>query len=162
MKTQSLLVTLNVLTWIVFIGLLIKAGSMLFLLGYSAIKPDVAAYLYKGMDMIELRNSSFASYAFISVLLMTGPAFKAVIAYLMIGIFLRMNLESPFTMDIANRLRNVSFVLIGMWLLTIPSEVLMHGDDFNTEVLFVAGLTFIISQIFRRGVELQTENELTV
>lgn len=74
---------------------------MLFLLGYSVIKPEVAAYLYKDIDMIELRNTSFASYAFFSVLLMTGPALKALIAGMMIGIFQRMNLESPFTMDIA-------------------------------------------------------------
>jgi hypothetical protein len=30
------------------------------------------------------------------------------------------------------------------------------------EFLFMAGLVFIISPIFKRGVELQSENELTV
>lgn len=32
----------------------------------------------------------------------------------------------------------------------------------TTDHLFMAGLTFLIAQIFRRGVEMQTETELTV
>jgi hypothetical protein len=36
-------------------------------------------------------------------------------------------------------------------------------QDWNgAEFLFVAGLVFIVSQIFKRGVEMQSENELTV
>jgi len=30
------------------------------------------------------------------------------------------------------------------------------------EILFMAGLVFVIAQIFKRGVEMQAENELTV
>jgi hypothetical protein len=30
------------------------------------------------------------------------------------------------------------------------------------EFLFLAGIVFVIAQIFKRGIEIQTENELTV
>jgi hypothetical protein len=38
------------------------------------------------------------------------------------------------------------------------SEHIGHGDAF----LFFAGILFVISTIFKKGIELQTENELTV
>ncbi|MBN2635649.1 MAG: DUF2975 domain-containing protein [Prolixibacteraceae bacterium] len=37
------------------------------------------------------------------------------------------------------------------------------NDSWNTgPFLFMAGLVFVISQIFKRGVEIQSENDLTV
>lgn len=162
MKTHTLLTTLNVLTWIVFIALLIKAGTMLFLYGYSLIKPDVAGYLYKGLDLLEIRRSNMLHYSALSIGLASLPAIQAVIALIMIRIFSGMNLQSPFTMATADRLRLVSFLIVGIWGLTFATDLMGGNLTLTTDPLFTAGLTYLIAQIFRRGVEMQTETELTV
>jgi hypothetical protein len=38
----------------------------------------------------------------------------------------------------------------------------LFGTYITGEFVFMAGLIFVISQIFRRGVEIQSENDLTV
>lgn len=162
MKTNSLLITLNVLTWIVFVALLIKAGAMLFLYGYSLIKPEVAGHLYKGLDMLDLRESSFLRYSLVSIGMASLPAIQAYIAHIMIGIFTKMNLESPFTLETADRLRRVSLLIIGLWVVTFLTNLFGGSLTLTTDYLFTAGLTYLISQIFRRGVVMQSEQELTV
>ncbi len=83
-----------------------------------------------------------------------------------------MNLVSPFNLRIARLLQKISFVLVAAafialladahseWLLN--NAALAQDEHATGELLFTAGLVFIISQVFRRGVDLQTENELTV
>ena len=46
------------------------------------------------------------------------------------------------------------------WLTKTTGEFYERGT--TEEFMFMAGLVFIISQVFRRGVEIQSENELTV
>ena len=38
----------------------------------------------------------------------------------------------------------------------------LHGNWISGEFIFMVGLVFIISQVFKRGVEIQAENDLTV
>ncbi len=162
MKPNTLLVTLNVLTWIVFIALLIKTGSVVFLYGYSIIKPLVAGHLYEGLDLIEMRRSNMLQYSFVSLGLVSLPALQAYIAHIMIGIFTKMNMESPFTLDTANRIRTISLLILAIWVATFVTKLLGGTLNLSTDPLFMAGLTYLISQIFRRGVEMQSEQELTV
>jgi hypothetical protein len=46
------------------------------------------------------------------------------------------------------------------WLSEISGK--QFGNEVPRDFIFIAGLVFIISQIFKRGVEIQSENELTV
>ena len=162
MKTKRLLIILNVLTWIVFVALLIKAGAMLFLYGYSLIKPEVAGHLYKGLNMLDLRQTNFLRYSLLSLGYAAIPGLQAYIAHIMIGIFTKMNLESPFTLDTADRLRTISLLILGLWVATFLTKLFDGTLSLTTDYLFMAGLTFLISEIFRRGVDMQSEQELTV
>jgi hypothetical protein len=162
MKSQSLLITLNVITWIVFVALLIKAGAMFFLYGYSLVKPEVAGHLYKGLDMLDLRQTSFLRYTFISLGLASLPAIQAYISHIMIRIFTKMNMESPFTIETADRLRTISLLILTLWVVSLVTNLFGGKLSLSTDPLFMAGLTYLISQIFRRGVDMQTDHELTV
>lgn len=162
MKSNTLLITLNVLTWIVFIALLIKTGAMLFLFAYSSIKPSVAMHLYENLNLYAMRESSMLQFTLVSLGMASFPALQAAIAYIMIGIFSKMNLESPFTLETADRLRTISLLILVMWVATFLTELIRGSLTLTTDSLFTAGLTYLISLIFRRGVEMQTETELTV
>ena len=171
-RTEVILTTMHVLAWIVFIGLLIKTGALLFTYVYSYFKPVVAQNLYKGLDLYDLRQSSFYNYCLYVSFAIALSAMKAYIAYLVIQTLSMVNLQNPFTAEVAGRVATISYVLLGSWLVLLISsahsqwlskrtgELLSSGD--GGEYLFIAGLVFIISQIFKRGVEIQSEQELTV
>lgn len=79
---------------------------------------------------------------------------------------------NPFKMEVAQTLERISYVLFGTWivgtvssantswLMKITGE--LYGSWDSGEFVFMAGLVFIISQVFKRGVEIQSENELTI
>ncbi len=171
-RTEVILTTMHVLAWIVFIGLLIKTGALLFTYVFSYFKPTAAQDLYQGLNLYDLRQSSFYNYSLHFSFIVALSAMKAYIAYLVIQTLSKVNLQNPFTSEVAGRVESISYVLLGSWIvLQISSahsewlskrtgELLSSGD--GGEYLFIAGLVFIISQIFKRGVELQAENELTV
>ena len=105
--------------------------------------------------------------AFIGLLIESGA-----ILFTYIKIFSKIKLMNPFKMEIALTIEKISYVLFGIWIVSILSSVNSKwmlkwtgeyfGNGILNEYLFMAGLVFIISQIFKRGVELQSENELTV
>jgi len=171
-RTEVILTTMHVLAWIVFIGLLIKTGAILFTFTLSYFKPTVAQDLYKGLDLYDLRQSSFYNYGLYLSFMIALSAMKAYIAYLVIQTLSKVNLQNPFTAEVAGRVETISYVLLGSWIVVQLSsahsewlskrtgELLSSGN--GGEYLFIAGLVFIIAQIFKRGVELQSEQELTV
>ena len=84
----------------------------------------------------------------------------------------KMSLMNPFKMEVAQKLEKISHLLFGTWIVgmlgSAHSAWLMkltgqlYGNWVSGEFIFMAGLVFIISQVFKRGVEIQSENELTV
>ncbi|MFZ1321938.1 MAG: DUF2975 domain-containing protein [Ignavibacteria bacterium] len=171
-RTEVILNVMNVLAWIAFIGLLIESGAILFTYIMSCINQETSMDLYKGLDMFDLRSKDFWMYTQSVSFLIAIPAMKAYLVYLLIKIFSKIKLMNPFKMEIALTIEKISYVLFGIWIVSILSSVNSKwmlkwtgeyfGNGILNEYLFMAGLVFIISQIFKRGVELQSENELTV
>lgn len=171
-RTEQILNVMNVLAWIAFIGLLIESGAILLTYIMSLINQETAMDLYKGLDLFDLRSKNFWMYTQSVSLLIAIPAMKAYLVYLLIKIFSKIKLESPFKMEIALIIEKISYILFGLWLVSFLSSENSKwifkltnenaGNDLLNEYLFMAGLVYIISQIFKRGVELQSETELTV
>ena len=49
-KTETILVVLNVLVWIVFIGFMVEAGALVVSYLISVVKPEAAKNLYRSLD----------------------------------------------------------------------------------------------------------------
>jgi len=171
-RTEQILMVLNVLAWVAFVGFMIEAGAILVSFGVSWIKPEAAKKLYKGLDLEGLRQYSFWYYAGYVSLLVAFSALKAWVWFMVIKTISKINLTSPFTMEVGKNLENISYVLFEIWIIALLStghaEWLLKttGEAPESieagEFLFMAGLVFVIAQIFKRGVEMQAENELTV
>jgi len=60
---------LTVIAWIIFVGLCIEAGALLFNFIYSLFKPEVVKNLYQKLDLSEMYKRSeliyFGMYGFI-------------------------------------------------------------------------------------------------
>lgn len=174
-KTETILKVMHVLAWIAFIGLSIEAGAILTAYGVSWFNPIAAKDLYRGMSLYDLSQYDFWLYTQMVSYIVALLVVKAFAVYLIIKIMMKVKLQNPFTVEIANRLETISYVLFGGVVISIICQVQVgwlqkHVRDFHIswigenagEFIFMAGLVFIISQVFKRGVELQSENELTV
>jgi len=172
MKTHQLISILKFIFGVLFIGLLIKAGVLLFNFGMSLWNLEGAKNLYLGLDLYDLRTSSTWQFIHVGSLLIAVISLQAYIAYLVIKIATRGNLSHPFTQDIAKFISRISHVALGCGIVSIIADeycqrLIKKGLDIpltwsEKEFLFLAGIIFIISIVFQKGIELQTENDLTV
>lgn len=171
-RTQQILIVMNVLAWIAFIGLLIKAGALITTYAISCVNPVAAHDLYRGLDLSRLREDSFWLYSQSISFLIAFNLMKAFVMYLVIRTLSKVNLISPFSTEICGSVEKISHILLGIWIVAVLSNahgkwiLKQTGDVVPTlatgEFLFMAGLVFVISQVFKRGLEIQSENELTV
>jgi Protein of unknown function (DUF2975) len=172
-RTKLIITTMNVLFWIIYIGLCIKTGAILISFFVSlAINSAGASNLYEGLNLSALYKFSTWHYTVIvaSLILLTG--LKAYIACLVVKISLHFNINQPFSAANAAFINRISDMALATGVLavlgTAHSKYLMErGIDMPLnwaagELLFLAGVIFIIAQVFKRGIAIQTENELTV
>jgi len=172
-KTTQILGVMQILAWLAFIGYAAEAGAILISFGVSCVNPEASKNLYKGLNLYDLRQFSFLYYILTISLMVVISVMKSYIWYLVIKILSKMNLMNPFKIEVTHILEKMSYILFATWVaaslinaLTLwlmkESEVLQGKTNSVDEFLFMAGLVFIISQVFKRGVEIQSENELTV
>lgn len=128
--------------------------------------------MYHGLDLHKLRQFNFWYYTQSVSFMVAFEAKKALVLFLVIKALSKVNLSNPFQISVVRILETISYVLIGTWFIAVTynaySRWLIKIAGFYQEkwaaeeFFFVAGLVFIISQVFKRGVEIQDENELTV
>lgn len=171
-KTESILGTLNVLAWVAFFALMLQAGAYLFSFCMTIIHPEGAKNFYNGLNLYSLEQYSYFNYA-ITVLLMVGmTVLEAYTAYFIIKLLSGIKLKSPFTPEIAKLMETISKLIFGIWLLAMAFDAhaiwmmeLVPGlkeDITSGGFIFLAGVVFVLAQVFKKGVEIQSENELTV
>jgi hypothetical protein len=171
-SSEQLLKIMPTLAWVIFIGYMIEAGAILVSYVISCVNPEGAKNLYMGLDLYSLRQSSFWEYSGYVFFMVALPIMKSCVAFQVIKTLSKFNLKNPFTMEVARRLEKISFVALGTWVVTLLSNVYtsllmkitgkLYGTRLSTEFIFMVGLLFIIATVFKRGVEIQSENELTV
>lgn len=176
-KTQWAFKTMNILSWIVFIGLCIKAGAILcaFLVSIY-INPAGARNLHLGLNLSNLYSFNTGHYTAVVLSIVLLSALKACIFYLVVKIFLKINFVHPFSTAVLSLISSISYVAVGTGLLALLAErycgwlvkagvVLPSLEgylDGSNEFLLLGGVIFIIAQVFKKGVDIQTESELTV
>jgi Protein of unknown function (DUF2975) len=171
-KTEQILTVLVILAWVAFIGYSIETGAILISFGVSFFNPDAAANIFKGFNLSHLRQLDFWYYIYAVSFKVALPLMKSLIWQLVIKTLSKINLTNPFTMEVARTLEKISYLLLGTWIVgmlngayrewLIKATGEIYETEYAGEFIFMAGLVFIISQIFKRGVEIQSENDLTV
>jgi len=171
LKTDVLLKALNVLAWIVFFGLCIKVGAILFSYFVSIGNPQAARDLYMGLDLHTYRQQNFANYTILVGYLAVLYSMQAYVAFLVTGLLSRINISKPFSEDVAKLMQKISVNILSIWVVAMIHNlhmgILEKSYGFAAryipgEFIFLAGIVYVIAQMFKRGVEIQSENELTV
>lgn len=171
-KTENILSVMNVFAWIAFIGLMVKAGAILVAFGVTWFKPEAAKNLYEGLDLQSLREYSMLQYSISVLMMVTIIILESYTAYLVIKVLSKIKMASPFTIAVANIIERISYFMLvmggiaifysthlGYMMKEVPG---LHKSFEPGEFIFMGGIVFVIAQIFKKGVEIQTENELTV
>lgn len=180
MKTKTsrwITILTQSVTWVAFIGLCIKAGALMFTFVMSVFwEPLASKNLYLGLDLSELQSLSILYYITLILPVIAVSGLKALMFYLVLKIFLKVNFERPFNETMATLVRNISFVafLTSMLIYSTNAyclQLVEKGVNLKSlsayltgapEFLFLAGIVFVISLVFRKGIEIQEENQLTI
>ena len=176
-RTTGVLRVLHVISWIVFLGLCVQTGAMLYSSLVSLfINPEGARNVYMRLDLSALRAYSVARFGVLLAFMIVMSGLKAYMFYYIIRLFLKANLAHPFSEQVGAIIVTLGYLnlaagIIGMAANVYFDSLVNKGISIagayrylsgGGEFLFLAAVVFVISQVFRRGLELQTENELTV
>jgi ABC-type antimicrobial peptide transport system permease subunit len=178
--SKQMLKILYVISWIIFIGVSIEAGAFIsnaFLT--LLLNPAAAKHLWQEVDLSSLHQFD-PGYFFAEMLLMSIVAvLKAVLFYLIIKILhqKKLNIAQPFSNEVGRFVFRVSYLALGIGLfcwsgakytewfvkqgVKMPDIQSLRFD--GADVWLFMGVTlYVIAQVFKRGIEIQSENELTV
>jgi hypothetical protein len=175
-KNDFILKVLNVVSWIIFIGLCIEAGALIFNFILTLFKPIATQNIYKGLNLSEMYENQFTHFIGVMSFVVALSLLKAYLFYLVVKIFMKLNLVKPFNAEIAKLIEKISFEAFTIAIVSIVAHQytkrLMqsgievgHVQEYWNDAaafLMMAAIIFVISQIFKKGIELQNENDLTV
>lgn len=179
-STQQIIKILYILSWIIFIGVCIEAGGFIFNSFFVLVLNPVGANrFWEQIDLSSLYEFD-RGYFFVETLLMSVVAVMRAIMFYLIVKFLhdkKLNMAKPFGSEMGRFIFNLSYLSLGIGLFSwwgvkysewfVEQGVQMPDIHYlrlgGADVwLFMSVILFVIAQIFKRGIELQAENELTV
>ena len=179
-STKHILKVLYILSWVIFIGVCIEAGGSIFSAFYTlVINPINARTFWVGNDLSDLYKYDPGYFFAETLLISIAGVMKAYIFYLIIKILhdKKLNMSQPFNSDVRLFIIKVSWLAFGIGLFTgmgvkytgwLVKQGVKMPDTQHLRLggadvwLFMSITLFVIALIFKRGIEIQSENELTV
>ncbi|MFA6278206.1 MAG: DUF2975 domain-containing protein [Pedobacter sp.] len=176
-KTNSFVFwALYVIAWLIFVGLSIEAGALIVNFFFSLYKPEFIQNLYQKVDLTEMYENSRLAFFNTYSLMLCISILKCILFYIVIRLMHKMDLSKPFSTFVAKQISQISYFTLSIGLLSyIAREFaknLMHQgfvtnslDQFwadSQAFILMGAVIYIIATIFKKGVAIQNENDLTV
>lgn len=167
---------LYIVAWIIFVGLSIEAGGLIVNFFFSLYKPEFVQNLYQKLDLAEMYKDSRLAFFGIYGFILTISILKACLFYIVIRLMHKMDLSKPFNTFVARQISQISYYTLSIGLLSYIARQLtknlMHQgfatDNLNQfwadsqAFILMGAVIYIIATIFKKGVDIQNENDLTV
>ncbi|MFY7839521.1 MAG: DUF2975 domain-containing protein [Lacibacter sp.] len=179
-KTDYILKALHVVAWIVFIGLCLDAGIFIVSTILTLVlKPEHAAKMWKEVDLTAVHQYNESQFVTLTSLIIIVTILKALMFYVIIKFFYHknFNLEKLFNETTKRFVLNLGYLSMGIaffssWGTGVVEALVQKGVSVpNLRFMRLAGadvwwfmciVLFVIAFIFKKGIELQNENDLTV
>jgi len=179
-RINYLRIILHVVAWIIFIGLCIEAGGFLVnTISTLLLTPEGAKRFWTQADLSELYHHNLSYYITLTSLMCIAAILKAIMFYFIVRIFYdkKINLSKPFNESIRKFLLTITYLAMGIGFFSlwgtqnvkmILGEGIQIPDLQNLRLdgadvwLFMGVILLVIAQVFKKGIEIQNENELTV
>ena len=167
---------LHIVAWVIFVGLSIEAGGLIVNFIFSIYKPEFIQNLYQKLDLSDMYNRSkwifFSVYSFILFI----SLLKAHLFYVVIRLLSKLDLSKPFSSFVSEQITQISYITFSIGILSYiarqTANSLQHygfASDNLSEFwadsqafILMAAVIYVIATIFKKGVEIQNENDLTV
>ena len=166
---------LSIVAWVIFVGLCIEAGGLVVNFIFSLYQPAMVQHLYQKLDLSAMYTRSgwafFSMYTFI----LTISILKAYLFYIVIILIHKLDLSQPFNRFVSEQITQISYFTLSIGLLSYiarqTAKNLLHRgyeihqlDPFwvdSQAFILMAAVVYVIATIFKKGLEIQTENDLT-
>ena len=175
-SSKHMLTLLYIISWIIFIGVCIEAGSFItnaiFTLGVNSENASL-------FGLTNLYSFDPGYYLVIIIMMTIAGVMRVIMFYLIVKLLREQKLQmmQPFNRDIVRFIFNVSYLAVGIGMFSswgvkyvgwfgkqgvqMPGiqTLRLGGAD---AWLFMGATLLVITHLFKRGIEIQTENEFTI
>jgi cytochrome c biogenesis factor len=176
--TKQILKVLNIIAWIIFIGLCINAGGYIANTLYSLFYNSAgASKFWENIDFSSLYDFDKGQFFVETFLMIIVAVFKALMFYLIIKNLdsKKINISKPFKKELVLFIQNLSYLAMGIglfsfwgsgytkWLVQkgVKMPDINQLDLAGGDIWIFMGITLlVIAQILKRGLEIQEENDL--
>ena len=180
LSTKLILQILYVIAWIIFVGVCIEAGAFICNAIFTMLlNPVGAKHFWQEVDLSDLYYHDRGYFIVENSLMSIVAVMKACMFYLIIKILHNKNLDmaKPFSKELGRFIFRICYLALAIGLFCLSGVkyaawFVMQGVKMpdiqylrlgGADVwLFMGVSLFVIGQIFKRGIEIQSENELTV
>ncbi len=167
---------LHIVAWVIFVGLCIEAGGLLVNFFFSLYKPEFIQNLYQKVDLNKMYEDSKLAFFGIYSFILFISILKAYLFYIVIRLMHKMDLKKPFNTFVSSQILQISYYTLSIGLLSyiarqLAKNLMQHGfvtDNLNQfwadsqAFVLMGAVIYIIATIFKKGVDIQNENDLTV
>lgn len=178
--TKQILKILYFLSWMIFIGVSIEAGGFIVNMLIALVwHPAEINKFWQMVDLSDLYQFDHGYFLVETLLMSIVAAMRAFLFYLIVKTLhdKKLNMSQPFSREMGRFIFNVAYLTLGIglfsrWGVNYTEWIEQHGVKMpdiqylrlgGADVwLFMSVTLFVIAHIFKRGIEIQEENELTV
>jgi cytochrome c biogenesis factor len=176
----QILKVLHIVSWIIFIGLCVNAGGVLFNAFFALyINPIASRNFWQTINLGQLYDFDKGYFLAFTLLMVIVAVLKAILFYLIVKLLHDKNLDlnQPFNNKMTRFVANVAYLSLGIsffskwgedqtqWLIekSVQMPTIQDLDLGGADVWFFMGIIFwVLKQLFKRGEAIQTENDLTI
>ncbi|WP_337043611.1 DUF2975 domain-containing protein [Emticicia sp. 17c] len=171
-RTQTILSVVRIIALIGYIGAIVAGLRIIipFIIGFITDKFSIDT----GTGLDTLRSTHLLTYVFMMSFVIVLAIMKVQVWEKLREILEEINLSSPFSGKVASMLENMSYIILAIGAIYFMADIYANNVSKSISIIdkhffktdyqyfFSAGIVYVVAQIFKRGVELQEENELTV
>lgn len=181
-KYTYFLKALQLLAWIIFIGLCVEAGGIMVSTFISLFfHPEASSRFWGGLNLYGLYQFNQSYFVTLVILLSLVAVLKSILFYLIVDLFQQKKVDFafPFNEMLGKYLFNLAYLAFGIGLFSywgnrVAENALLAGNDTlsatlpNLQVqgadvwIFMGVILIIFALIFKKGIEIQSDNELTI
>ena len=143
---------------------------------FSVTNPEFVGSLYQELDLRTMYEQSkwafFGMYSFV----LSVAILKAHLFYVVIRLIQKIDLSRPFNIFVSNQITKISYFTLSIGIIShiarqTSKNLGKHGYELDTLAQFwvdsqafilMAAVIYLIAYIFKKGLEIQLENDLTV
>jgi hypothetical protein len=176
-KTNNFVFTVvQIVSWVIFVGLCIEAGAMIVNFVFSLYKPELVQHLYQKLNLSAMYASSPLTYYSMYSFIMAIAVLKAILFYVVIKLVTKIDLTKPFDGLVSKQIYLLSYHTFSIGIVSFTAKEVSRNlenhsysvsnlDQFwadSQAFILMAAVIYVIAIIFARGVAMQNEIDLTV